>query len=189
VKIRAIRVYLRSSAVSHSLTFPMTERTFATGSSMRNIIFLLFLVVAILVGAIWFYSNRNPHAEHARQDLTSAASETKQFVTEKLGVSNLTAQDIRDEMSRVGKVVREKAQQAGSVISDKTADARITAAIKAKYVRDPNLSAMDISVSTTDGEVTLSGTASSPENIKHAIQLAMDTDGVRKVVSTVQVKG
>lgn len=156
---------------------------------MRNLVLLLFLVAVILVGAIWFYSNKNPHARNAREELTSAASDTKQFVQDKLGTANLSAQDIRDEMSRVGKIVREKAQQAGTAISDKTADARITTEIKAKYVRDPNLSAMDISVSTTDGEVTLSGTATSPENIKKAIQLAMDTDGVRKVVSTLQVKG
>jgi osmotically-inducible protein OsmY len=36
--------------------------------------------------------------------------------------------------------------------------------------------------------VTLSGSASSPENIRKAILLAMDTNGVREVVSTLQVK-
>jgi osmotically-inducible protein OsmY len=155
---------------------------------MRNLIVVLFVAAIVLVVAIWFYSGKNPHAEQARSDLASAASETKQFVQDKLGTSNLTLENIKEEMSRTGQVIREKAQQAGASISDATADSRITAAIKAKLVKDPDLSALKISVSTTNGDVTLSGTASSPDNIRKAIQLAMDTDGVHKVVSTLQVK-
>jgi len=60
----------------------------------------------------------------------------------------------------------------------------ITATIKAKLIRESNLSAVSVSVNTMDGKVTLSGTASSPENIRKAVQLAIDTDGVREVVST-----
>ncbi len=155
---------------------------------MKNLIVVLFLAAVLLVAAVWFYSGQNPHAEKARTELTGAASQTKQFVQDKLGVSNLTVEDIKDELARTGEVVREKAQQAGTTVADATADARITAAIKAKMVRDPDLSAIKISVSTTNGKVTLSGTASSAEDIKKAIQLAMDTDGVREVVSTLQVK-
>jgi osmotically-inducible protein OsmY len=36
--------------------------------------------------------------------------------------------------------------------------------------------------------VTLSGTAPSPDAISHAMLLAMETDGVREVISTIQVK-
>lgn len=155
---------------------------------MRNFIVFIFVVIVIAVVAIWLYSGSNPHAEKARKDLTGAASQTKQFVQDKIGTSNLTLDDIKNEMSKTGEVIREKAHQAGEAISDATSDARITAAIKAKLLRDPDLSAIKISVSTSDGVVTLSGSASSPENIKKAIQLAMDTDGVHKVVSTLQVK-
>jgi osmotically-inducible protein OsmY len=91
-------------------------------------------------------------------------------------------------MSRLGHVIRDKAHAAGKTIADDTADARITAAIKAKILADSALSVIKISVTTTDGRVTLSGTASSPENIRKAIQLAWDTDGVTEVVSTLQVK-
>ena len=49
-------------------------------------------------------------------------------------------------------------------------------------------SAVAISVSTTDGVVTLSGSASSPENIRRAMTLAYETDGVNQVVSTLLVK-
>jgi hyperosmotically inducible protein len=76
----------------------------------------------------------------------------------------------------------------GNKIADATADARITTTIKAKMVADPDLSALSISVSTTDGRVTLSGAVSSPEKIAEAIKLAMGVDGVQEVVSTLQVK-
>ena len=64
----------------------------------------------------------------------------------------------------------------------------VTAAIKAKLVASRDLSALNISVSTTAGVVTLSGHVSSPENIGKAVLLAMQTDGVREVISTLQVK-
>ena len=50
------------------------------------------------------------------------------------------------------------------------------------------LSALSISVNTTEGIVTLSGTVSSAEDISKAMLLAMETDGVREVISTLQVK-
>ncbi len=100
----------------------------------------------------------------------------------------LTPDNIRDELSRTGKVIRRKSEAVGHAISDAAADARITAAIKAKFVADPDLSAVAISVSTTDGCVTLSGSASSPENIVRAMTLAYNTEGVTQVVSTLLVK-
>ena len=53
---------------------------------------------------------------------------------------------------------------------------------------DKDLSALSISVNTTSGIVTLSGTVSSPEHISKAMLLAMETEGVREVVSTLQVR-
>ena len=41
---------------------------------------------------------------------------------------------------------------------------------------------------TNDGVVTLSGTVSSHEDIAQAMKLAIDTEGVHKVVSSLQVK-
>ncbi|HWF18651.1 MAG TPA: hypothetical protein VG754_05260, partial [Verrucomicrobiae bacterium] len=78
---------------------------------MRNIIVIVFLAAVILVGAIWYYSGKNQHADQARQSLTSAASQTKEFVQDKFGTSNLSADNIKDEMARTGQVIREKAQQ------------------------------------------------------------------------------
>ena len=85
-------------------------------------------------------------------------------------------------------VVRDKARKAGSAFVDATADARITAAIKSKLAAESALSVFSIHVETTDGLVTLSGTVNSHDQIGRAVQLALDTDGVVKVVSTLQVK-
>ena len=60
--------------------------------------------------------------------------------------------------------------------------------IKAKYAMDPNLSVWKISVSCSQGHVTLSGTVTAPDDIGKAVALALDADGVRDVTSTIQVK-
>ena len=101
---------------------------------------------------------------------------------------NLDRDTISNELARTGRVIREKTDAAGKALKDATADGRVTTAIKTKYVKDPDLSAWDIHVSTTDGVVTLSGTVATPELIGKAMELALDTDGARQVISTLQVK-
>jgi hypothetical protein len=146
------------------------------------------LGIAITLAAIWYYSDKNAHAHHAKEDLQNAATQTKEFVQDKLDSLNLTPENIKDELARTGKVVRTNFQNLGNKITDATADARITTTIKAKLVANRDLSALDISVSTTNGRVTLSGTVASPERIAEAIKLAYSVDGVQEVVSTLQVK-
>ncbi len=152
---------------------------------MKNFIIGLFFGAILLIAAIWYYAGKNSHAEKAKEELQHAAGQTREFVEDKL---NLTADNIKEELARTGKVVRRKAQAAETAVADAAADARITATIKAKLLRDPALSAISISVSTQDGHVALSGTASSVENIRKAMQLALETDGVHEVASTLQVK-
>lgn len=155
---------------------------------MKNFILGLFVGSIILVAAIFYYSDKHAHVELVKEDLQKAAARTAQAVEEKLGTSNLTTEDIKDEIARTGRIVRRKAEDAGAAIADVATDARVTATIKAKLLKDGDLSTLKISVSSANGLVTLSGTASSPEHIKKAIQLALETDGVHKVVSTIQVK-
>ncbi|MBM3835625.1 MAG: BON domain-containing protein [Verrucomicrobia bacterium] len=107
---------------------------------------------------------------------------------DKLKDFSLRTDDIKEELTRSGKVVRQKAKELGAAVAGATADGRITAAIKAKLVADPDLSALSVSVDTTNGIVTLSGTVSSYENIGKAMTLALETEGVREVVSTLQVR-
>jgi len=155
-----------------------------------KIFFALLMGVVIGGAAVWFYgtSEGKSTARATGDQLGSAAKSARDAVQEKLKVLDLRSDDIKDELARNGRIVRRRAREAGQAIADATADARVTGAIKGKLLADRELSALSISVNTTDGVVTLSGTVSSSENISKAMLLAMETDGVREVVSTLQVR-
>ncbi|HXD01063.1 MAG TPA: BON domain-containing protein [Verrucomicrobiae bacterium] len=157
---------------------------------MKAFMLGLILGAALCWAGLWFYGNQ-PMRGDARQagaDTKEKAVEAKDYVEQKADSLNLSTTNIKAELAREGAIVRRKTADAGDVIADTAADARITAMIKGKLVADASLSALSISVSTTDGLVTMSGAASSPENIQKAVQLAWNTDGVHGVVSTIQVK-
>jgi len=126
--------------------------------------------------------------QEATNQVENAAKSAGDAIQEKLKVLDLRPQDVKDELARSGQVVRRTAKEAGQAIADATADARITAAIKGKLIASRDLSALSISVNTTAGIVTLSGTVPSTEAIGKAMLLAMETDGVKEVISTLQVK-
>lgn len=153
---------------------------------------LIALVVGLLIGAavVWIYTTKEGKStlRTTGDQIESATKSARDSIQDKLKVLDLRSDDIKDELARTGTVVRRKAKEAGQAIADATADARITGAIKGKLLADRELSALSISVNTTDGIVTLSGTVSSPENVSKAMLLAMETDGVREVISTLQVK-
>jgi hyperosmotically inducible protein len=97
--------------------------------------------------------------------------------------------DLGNSLSNSTEAMQEKAKKVGAAISDAAANARITAAVKARLSKELGLSALgDISVDTTDGLVTLSGTVSSRDEINKAVKIAAETEGVRQVISTLQVK-
>jgi hypothetical protein len=152
----------------------------------------LVLVLGLGIGAaaVWFYSNyrNDPRMRSAEQKVENAAKTTRDAAQDKIRDLHLRPDDIKDELARTGKIVRREASQAGHAIADATADARTTTAIKGKLLTSRDLSVLNISVNTTAGVVTLSGFVSSSEDISKAILLAMETDGVREVVSTLQVK-
>jgi osmotically-inducible protein OsmY len=154
-------------------------------------IFLALIVgVAIGIAAVWYFNHdkNNSQFRSAGQEIKSTAQSAGDALNDKLKSWRLDRNSISDELARTGRVIRDKANQAGQSLKDATADGRVTGAIKAKYVKDPDLSAWDIHVSTTGGVVTLSGTVSSPDLIGKAMELALDTDGARQVISTLQVK-
>jgi hypothetical protein len=157
---------------------------------MKSFIVGFILGAAVLVATAWYLhgpGNRTSLGD-ARDRVAADARAAETAAKNKMDELGLTPDNIRDELARTGKVIRRKSEAVGHAISDTAADSRITAEIKAKLVADPQLSAVAISVSTTDGCVTLSGSASSLENIRRAMTLAYNTDGVSQVVSTLLVK-
>lgn len=101
---------------------------------------------------------------------------------------DVRVEEVRQELERTGLVIRQKAAQIGTAIVESTADARITGAIKAKLLSEPGVSSIGIDVNTTGGVVTLAGSVSSHEEVAKAMRIALDTDGVVKVISTLQVR-
>jgi len=152
----------------------------------------LALIVGLLVGgaAVWFYGTKQGKSmvQSTGEKIGDAAVSARDAVQGQLKVLDLRSEDVKDELARTGQVVRRKAKEAGAAISDATADARITTAIKGKLLAEPSLPSTSISVNTTAGVVTLSGSVSSAEQISKAMLLAMQTDNVREVVSTLQIK-
>jgi osmotically-inducible protein OsmY len=130
-----------------------------------------------------------PHA--MRSDAGSAMDKTKDAagnmtdsINDKLRDWKLTPEDIKSDLAKTGQVVRSKTAVAG----EKIADARILTVIKAKYVLDRELSALEINVDCQDGRVALRGTVASADLIAKAVALALDTNGVIGVTSTLAVK-
>ena len=64
-----------------------------------------------------------------------------------------------------------------------SADWQITTKVKSSIMSDGSLSASSrfVSVSTTNGIVTISGTVASKDDMNRIVRLAKDIDGVRKV--------
>jgi len=66
-------------------------------------------------------------------------------------------------------------------------DATITTKVKAKFVEDSTVKAMNIKVDTYQGVVQLSGFAKSHEEADKAAQLARDTSGVKSVKNDIRL--
>ena len=69
-------------------------------------------------------------------------------------------------------------------VPDKTADAWITTKVKAEFGTTKGIHATDISVSTNDGVVTLSGAVGSAKAKAHAVRVAKKVKGVKRVDAT-----
>ncbi len=123
-----------------------------------------------------------------RQSVSNKADSLRTAIDAKLDLLGLKADEVKKELAAKGKVVRTQSRVWASELKGAAVDSKITAEIKGKYALDKEVSALDISVNTTDGVVTLSGTASSYDAISKAMLIAMETEGVRQVVSTIQVE-
>jgi hyperosmotically inducible periplasmic protein len=150
---------------------------------MRTLLRLMLLVVLVL-GAVWLVRNMGlgPERVNAEGALKGAAAQVEK------AVSDIDLKAIAEELKQTGRVIRRKAGQAARKLEDATEDGRTTAAIKARLALDPSLSALDISVDTTDGRVTLAGKVNTPEDVARAMQIALEQENVSEVVSTLQVR-
>lgn len=151
----------------------------------------LFLLIGIIAGVFgWRYYERIQNPTFAQRtgalaDRTKhAAAETKEAVADKAGDLKQNAGQIKAELAKTGQAVRKKARAFGEILSD----ARIIAVIKGKFIMQKGISTFAITVDCSDGVVCLSGSATSPELVQQAVALALQTGGVRDVVSQLEVR-
>jgi len=149
-------------------------------------VFVSFLV-GVIVGVAGYWYLAQPNSKRTVTDAQESLRSNATTIGQSLKDTFATDQ-IKDELARTGRVIREKAGMTGEAIADTAANARSTATIKAKLLKESSLASLSIHVDTTDGVVALSGTAPSHEAIAKAMELALDTEGVKKVISTLQVK-
>lgn len=167
---------------------------------MKTFVIGILVGVIIAVAALWYFTvgkdtpavqrtqdTATAQAEKAIESTRAATEQARQALAAKLETLDLRPEDIRKELIEKGKVLRRKARDMGEAASDAALDTRATAVIKTKLAADPDLSVLSISVATTGGRVTLSGTVASPELIGKAMAMALETEGVREVISTIQV--
>lgn len=69
-----------------------------------------------------------------------------------------------------------------------TADAAITSSVNAKYVTDDLVSALDVNVDTYRGVVTLNGLVPNHAAATRAVELALGTKNVTKVISNLTTR-
>ena len=98
--------------------------------------------------------------------------------------AGVDAQRAREVGAEVGEKTAAVASQAKAALDD----GALTAKIKSKMALDDSVKALNIHVDTTNGIVTVSGTARSEAERQRALQLAKETNGVREVVDRLVVK-
>ncbi len=167
---------------------------------MKTVIAVLIGVI-IGAGAVWFLNADDPvmtpqeteervtqEMREAGDALQDAGEQARQAWDARLEALQLRAEDIQEELAEDSQIIRRKARDFGEAAVDVAVDTSTTATIKAKLAADEKLSTFDVSVSTTQGYVTLSGTVESPEHIGRAIALALETENVREVASNLRVE-
>lgn len=149
---------------------------------------LLTGVLLCAIGGGYYYAHNKPAVRQAQHSTAAAIQNAVTTLDAKLEAWHLTSGDIEKELNQSGKVVRRQMRDFGTAIADAASDAKITGKIKAKFALDKDLNTFGVGVSTTDGRVTLTGNVTSSKQISRAIMLALETEGVREVSSTVKVK-
>jgi osmotically-inducible protein OsmY len=115
-------------------------------------------------------------AETTKNTTVKAARKTGQ-------ASKTGAEKTKDAAEKVGKKTKNAAGTAG----EKITDGWITTRVKERFIGEDLLKGSSIDVGTVDHVVTLSGTVPSEAGRAKAVQIANNTEGVRKVVNRLTI--
>jgi hyperosmotically inducible protein len=116
----------------------------------------------------------------------SAASSTAKAAAETLAQNVTGVRSVNDQLSApsVASEVGSKAKHATHATAEAVEDTAITADLKTKYAADSKTKGADVSVTTSNGIVALSGTVVSQAQKSHVVYVARHTKGVAQVDST-----
>jgi hyperosmotically inducible protein len=95
------------------------------------------------------------------------------------------AEKMGEQVENAGEAMVEKAEKAGEYMDDSA----ITAKIKADILRDPLLKVSQISVTTSNGVVNLTGAVDSQQDIDRVMEIAQSVKDVKSVENGLVVKG
>ena len=88
---------------------------------------------------------------------------------------------------RLGKTLDREAVRLNREIEPRLQDAALAARVKARLIADPEVNPFQIDVDAVDGVITLGGMVESDHERREAEELARRTEGVREVVSNIEV--
>jgi hyperosmotically inducible periplasmic protein len=94
-----------------------------------------------------------------------------------------TMEKMGQTVDQAANSAKEQAATAGKAIDD----AAITAAVKAGILAEPGLKVLKIDVDTRDGQVMLTGSADSVENMQKATTVANGVQGVKAVDNRIAI--
>jgi osmotically-inducible protein OsmY len=114
----------------------------------------------------------------------TAADDAKQSAKRGLDEAAQATKEKSEQLAKKSDELAQKAERAGQKVSDAT----ITTAVKADIAKDPDLSALRVNVDTTDGKVSLTGTAPSETARQRARTIAMNEKGVTAVDNQLTVQ-
>jgi len=94
----------------------------------------------------------------------------------------------KHEAGQAANEIKSDTRAVANDASDKVADAAITASVNADLAKDNDLSALKIDVDTSNGHVTLHGSAPSDDAKQRATKLASNVKGVTSVDNQLSIE-
>lgn len=137
----------------------------------------LFVVVSLAAVLGLSACKQDGPAEKAGQKVDQAVEQSSKKIDQ-------AADQAGKEIKKAGDTLSDKSKKAGDTLDD----AALTANIKVEIANDPLLKVAQISVTTTNGAVRLSGVVDSQQSIDRALALARNVKNVQSVENALVVK-
>jgi hyperosmotically inducible protein len=133
-------------------------------------------------------TGRNVVTLNGTVDIPAAKERAVMIARDTKGVVQVVDDIVVDrQVAATTGTVEGKAEDSANSVKDMTSDARITYAVKTKFLADPGVSGLKINVDTDDGVVTLRGNVKSMAEADKASAIARQSSGVKSVVNDLRV--